>query len=125
GGGGIVVRRAQDRSVGDRPAITAAIELLTSALRMGQPGFYQAQAAIAGCHAVAVRWEDTNWELIVTLYDQLLSIADSPIAALNRAIAIQYRDGPEAGLAELDPMGRVLDAYHLFHAARAHIVPAS
>ena len=83
--GEIVLMKDQDRSVWDRPAITAAIELLTSALRIGQPGFYQAQAAIAGCHAVAVRWEDTNWELIVTLYDQLLSIADSPIAALNRA----------------------------------------
>jgi len=120
--GEIVLMKDQDRSVWDRPAITAAIELLTSALRIGQPGFYQAQAAIAGCHAVAVRWEDTNWELIVTLYDQLLSIADSPIAALNRAIAIQYRDGPEAGLAELDPMGRSLDSYHLFHAARAQML---
>src|SRR5499427_2344129 len=120
--GDIVLMKDQDRSVWDRPAITAAIELLTSALRMGQPGFYQAQAAIAGCHAVAARWEDTNWELIVNLYDQLLSIADSPIAALNRAIAIEYRDGPEAGLAELDPMGRSLDSYHLFHAARAQML---
>ena len=120
--GEIVLMKDQDRSVWDRPAINAAIELLTSALRMGQPGFYQAQAAIAGCHAVSARWEDTNWELIVNLYDQLLSIADSPIAALNRAIAIEYRDGPEAGLAELDSMGKSLDSYHLFHAARAQML---
>ena len=60
--------------------------------------------------------------MIATLYDQLLSIAESPIAALNRAIAIQYRDGPEAGLAELDPIGKSLDSYHLFHAARAQML---
>jgi predicted RNA polymerase sigma factor len=120
--GELVLLIDQDRSLWDRPAISSAIELLTTAMKRGQPGFYQAQAAIAGCHAVAARWEDTNWDLIVTLYDQLLSIAGSPVAALNRAIAIQYRDGSEAGLAELDPLADRLDSYHLFHAARAQML---
>lgn len=120
--GELVVLGDQDRSRWDRTAISEAIELLTTALKMGQPGFYQAQAAIAGCHAVAERWEDTNWDLIVTLYDQLLTIADSPVAALNRAIAVQHRDGPEAGLAQLDPLAARLDSYHLFHAARAQML---
>ena len=120
--GELVLLGDQDRSRWDRTAISEAIELLTTALKMGQPGFYQAQAAIAGCHAVAERWEDTNWDLIVTLYDQLLTIADSPVAALNRAIAVQHRDGPEAGLAQLDPLAARLDWYHLFHAARAQML---
>lgn len=120
--GELVLLGDQDRSRWDRTAISEAIELLTTALKMGQPGFYQAQAAIAGCHAVAERWEDTNWDLIVTLYDQLLTIADSPVAALNRAIAVQHRDGPEAGLAQLDPLAARLDSYHLFHAARAQML---
>ncbi len=68
---------------------------------MGQPGFYQAQAAIAACHATSRRREDTDWHLIVSLYDQLLAAGDSPVAALNRAIALQYRDGPEVALAAL------------------------
>ena len=120
--GELVLLVDQDRSLWDGPAIRSAIELLTSALGMAQPGFYQAQAAIAGCHAVAATWEDTNWDLIVTLYDQLLSLSASPVAALNRAIAIQYRDGSEAGLAELDPLAERLDSYHLFHAARAQML---
>ena len=118
----LVLLGDQDRSIWDRQAITEAMELLTSALKRGQPGFYQAQAAIAGCHAVAERWEDTNWDLIVTLYDQLLAISDSPVAALNRAIAVQHRDGPEAGLAQLEPLAGRLDAYHLYHAARAQML---
>ena len=120
--GELVLLADQDRSRWDRKAISAAIELLTKALMTGQPGFYQAQAAIAGCHAVADQWEDTNWDLIVTLYDQLLATADSPVAALNRAIAVQHRDGPDAGLAQLDRLIGRLDSYHLFHAARAQML---
>jgi RNA polymerase sigma-70 factor (ECF subfamily) len=120
--GELVLLADQDRSRWDRAVISQAIELLTPALKMGQPGFYQAQAVIAGCHAVAERWEETNWDLIVILYDQLLTIADSPVAALNQAIAIQHRDGPEAGLAQLDPLVGRLDSYHLFHATRAQML---
>jgi len=52
----------------------------------------------------------------------MISISDSPIAALNRAIALQHRDGPAAALAALEPMADRLDAYHLYHAARAQIL---
>lgn len=65
-----------------------------------------------------------DWRLIVSLYDQLLASSDSPIAALNRAIALQYRDGPDAGLSALDSLAGRLDSYHLFHAARAQMLRA-
>jgi RNA polymerase sigma-70 factor (ECF subfamily) len=122
--GDLVLLKDQDRSLWDRAAIDEALALLNGALRMGQPGFYQAQAAIAACHATSRQWEDTDWHLIVSLYDQLLSVSDSPVAALNRTIALQYRDGPEAGLAALDAMAGRLDSYHLFHAARAQMLRA-
>ncbi len=122
--GDLVLLKDQDRSLWDRAAIDAALALLNRALRIGQPGYYQAQAAIAACHATSRRWEDTDWRLIVSLYDQLLAMTDSPVAALNRAIALQYRDGPEAALAALDPMAGRLDSYHLFHAARAQMLRA-
>ena len=122
--GELVLLKDQDRSLWDRAAIDEALELLNSALRIGQPGFYQAQAAIAACHATSRRWEDTDWHLIVHLYDQLLATGDSPVAALNRAIALRYRDGPEAALAALDPMAERLRSYHLFHAARAQMLRA-
>jgi predicted RNA polymerase sigma factor len=120
--GNLILLQDQDRSLWDRGAIDEALGILNGALRMGQPGLYQAQAAIAGCHATARSWEETDWNLIVTLYDELISISDSPIAALNRAIALQHRDGPAAALAALEPMAARLDAYHLYHAARAQIL---
>jgi RNA polymerase sigma-70 factor (ECF subfamily) len=121
-GGEIVLLKDQDRSLWDRAAIDAALVLLNRALRRGQPGFYQAQAAIAACHAIARRWEDTDWHRIVDLYDTLLYLGDSPVAALNRAIALRYRDGPAAALTALDPLAGRLSSYHLFHAARAQML---
>jgi len=122
--GNLVLLQDQDRSQWGQAAIQDSVELLSRALRMGRPGLYQCQAAIAACHARSRRWEDTDWKLIISLYDQLLAISDSPVAALNRAIAIQYRDGAEAALTELDPMARDLGSYHLFHAARAQMLRA-
>jgi RNA polymerase sigma-70 factor (ECF subfamily) len=122
--GALVLLQDQDRSRWDRAAIDDALALLNRALRRGKPGFYQVQAAIAGCHATARRWEDTDWSLILRLYDQLLTLTDSPVAALNRAIALHYRDGPAAGLAALDGLTDHLRTYHLFHATRAQLLRA-
>ena len=123
-GGDLVLLEDQDRSLWDRSAIDEGLALLNRALRMGQPGYYQAQAAIAACHATARRWEDTDWHVIVSLYDQLLALSDSPVAALNRAIAIGYTDGADAALAALEPVSDQLDSYHLFHATRAQLLRA-
>src|SRR5262249_3937714 len=109
----LVLLQDQDGSRWDRAAIDDALTLLNRALRMGTPGLYQVQAAIAACHATARRWEDTDWDLIVRLYDQLLTLTDSPIAALNRAIALQYRDGPLVALAGLDALAGALDTHAL------------
>jgi RNA polymerase sigma-70 factor (ECF subfamily) len=122
--GGLVLLKDQDRSLWDRAAIDDALALLNGALCKGVPGYYQAQAAIAACHATARRWEDTDWHLIVRLYDQLLTLSDSPVAALNRVIALQYCDGPEVALTALDPLAERLSSYHLFHAARAQMLRA-
>lgn len=119
---GIVLLRDQDRTLWDRATIESALQLLNSALRMRQPGVYQLQAAIAGCHAVARSWEATDWSLIVTLYDRLVELSESPVAQLNRAIALRHRDGPAAALAAIDPLAGRLDSYHLYHAARAEFL---
>jgi RNA polymerase sigma-70 factor (ECF subfamily) len=62
---------------------------------------YHVEAAIAAVHASATSLEGIDWSLIVSLYDQLMTIAPSPVVALNRAIAIAQRDGAEHGLEEL------------------------
>ena len=114
---GRVVRLAdQDRSRWDRELIAEGQAIVRACLRRNLPGPYQIQAAIAAVHSEGV----TDWDQVVALYDQLLTFAPSPVVALNRAIAIAERDGPDAGLPLID--GLELDGYHLFHAARAELL---
>ena len=68
----------------------------------GCDGAYLPQAVIAGLHATAPSWEETDWAVICAAYDRLLAIADSPVVRANRALAIGFRDGFPAGLAALD-----------------------
>jgi RNA polymerase sigma factor (sigma-70 family) len=120
--GGLVLLRDQDRTQWDRPAIAAATGLLAGAAARRRPGPYQLQAAIVACHAEADRWEDTDWEQIVVLYDMLLHLAPSPVTALHRAIAVRYTAGPEHAMSELEALSDALDRYHLFHATRAELL---
>ena len=120
--GSIVLLRDQDRSRWDRSAIDEAEALLRRAEAMGRPGTYQLQAAILVTHAGAPRWEDTPWNEIVPLYDALYRLEPTPVVALNRGLALAERDGPEAGLASLDPLADRLDGYHLYHAARGELL---
>jgi RNA polymerase sigma-70 factor (ECF subfamily) len=122
--GGLVLLQEQDRSLWDRSAIADAAGLLTRAARRHRPGPYQLQAAIVACHAEAERWEDTDWEQIVLLYDMLLHLAPSPVTRLHRAIAVRYVAGPRAAMTELDELADSLDEYHLYHATRAELLRA-
>ena len=84
-------------------------------------GPYTIQAAISAVHAEAMNAAATDWGQIVGLYDALYHAEPSPIVALNRAVAVGMRDGPEAGLATIDAIlanGDLRD-YRLAHAARA------
>lgn len=120
--GGLVLLRDQDRSLWDREAIGAASRLLAGAAAQRRPGPYQLQAAIVACHAEAERWEDTDWQQIVLLYDMLLHLAPSPVTRLHRAIALRQTSGPEAAMAELEALAPALDRYHLYHATRADLL---
>jgi RNA polymerase sigma factor (sigma-70 family) len=120
--GSIVLLRDQDRSRWDRSTISEAESLLRRAEALGRPGTYQLQAAILATHARAPTWEDTPWDEIVPLYDTLYRLEPTPVVALNRGLALAERDGPEAGLASLDPLADRLDGYHLYHAARGELL---
>jgi RNA polymerase sigma-70 factor (ECF subfamily) len=122
--GRIVLLPDQDRGRWNHAAIAEACQLVARAAALGRPGPYQLQAAIVACHAEAPRWEDTDWAQIVVLYDMLLAIAPSPVTRLHRAIALRYRTGPEAAMAELDGLAEQLDRYPLFHATRAELLRA-
>ena len=120
--GHLVLLQHQERSLWDRGAIDDATRVLTRAAKQQRPGPYQLQAAIVACHAEAERWQDTDWEQIVLLYDMLLHLAPSPVTRLHRTVALRYLSGPEAAMAELDTLAGELDRYHLYHAARADLL---
>jgi RNA polymerase sigma-70 factor (ECF subfamily) len=119
--GDLVVLEEQDRSRWDHGRIAEALPLVDEALR-GGPGPFALQAAIAALHCQAARAEDTDWPQIVRLYDVLERLQPSPIVSLNRAVAVAMVDGPQQGLMLIDELGRDLDNYHLFHAARADLL---
>jgi RNA polymerase sigma-70 factor (ECF subfamily) len=124
--GGIVTLAKQDRSLWDRAAIDEANALLRAAARHRRTGPYQLQAAIAGVHAHAPDGAGVDWRAIVALYDGLCAIAPSPVAALNRAVAVSYAEGPGAGFAALEALpADELDGYHLYHVARADVLRRS
>lgn len=120
--GRIVLLDDQDRSLWDQQQIDAALALSDAARRRGRPGRYQLQAAIAAVHARAATPADTDWARIVDLYDELLTLAPSPVVALNRGVAIAMDRGPAAGLAEIDLLVGTLDGYRHFHSARADLL---
>jgi RNA polymerase sigma-70 factor (ECF subfamily) len=84
---------------------------------------YHLEAGIAACHALAPEYAATNWRQIVELYDQLLEMDDSPVVALNRAVAVAQMDGPHAGLRALDEIKNraVLERYHLLPAVAGQL----
>jgi RNA polymerase sigma-70 factor (ECF subfamily) len=98
--GALVPLDEQDRSRWDRGRIARGLDRLHSAT--GAAGAYLPQAVIAAAHATAPTWELTDWSLIGVAYDRLIDITDSPVARANRALAIGFRDGFDAGLAALD-----------------------
>jgi RNA polymerase sigma-70 factor (ECF subfamily) len=109
----------QDRSQWDVHLVGEGQRLLDVSASGPELTEYHLEAAIAWAHAVARRAEDTNWEMIVSLYDKLMAIRPSPVVALNRAIAIAQRHGPERGLKEIRAIANSdrLARYPFYHAA--------
>ncbi len=120
--GDLVVLDQQDRTRWDHDEIAEGTALLHSALAQRRPGPFQVQAAIAACHVS----DDgvTDWTEIAALYDRLFAMAPSAVIALNRAVAVSFSEGPEAGLALIDRIvaDGELRAYHLLPAARGDML---
>ena len=123
--GDLVLLEDQNRARWDQEMIDEGLAVLDAAIAMRRPGPYQVQAAIAALHARAPRPEDTDWPEIATLYRVLMAMSPSPVIELNRAVAVAMADGPDAGLALIEPLADELDRYHLFHAARADLLRRS
>ncbi|MFI8360855.1 RNA polymerase sigma factor [Streptomyces sp. NPDC085612] len=87
-------------------------------------GPYSVQAAIAGCHAAAVRYEDTDWSRIAALYGRLVRLTPSPVVELNRAVAVSMAEGPSAALPLVDALAAepALASYHLLPSVRGDLL---
>jgi len=121
--GELILLENQDRSLWNREQIAEGVALLEKALKSRRFGSYTLQAAIAAVHAEAESVAVTDWRQIVALYDRLVRIQPSPVAQLNRAVAIAMCEGPEAGLAHIDAVlehGELAN-YYLAHSARADL----
>jgi len=118
--GDLVLLADQDRRLWDRGLIGEGQAFVRECLKRNQPGSYQIQAAIQAVHSDAPTAASTDWWQIVQLYNQLLTLAPSPVVALNRAVAVAEVEGPDAALTLVD--GLDLGGYYLFHAIRADLL---
>ena len=121
--GDLILLADQNRTLWNQAQIREGCQLVLQALATRRFGAYTLQAAISAVHAEAPSTEKTDWIQIVGLYDALLEHTHSPVIALNRAVAVAMRDGPQAGLALVDELmeqGHLHD-YHLAHATRADL----
>jgi len=122
--GSLIPMAEQDRSQWDRSAIEEGTALVTAALPHGPIGPYQLQAAIAAVHDEAESPEATDWPQIAALYGVLLRLDDSPVVALNHAVAVSMVAGPRAGLELVQRLGADsrVNADRRFHAVRGHLL---
>ena len=116
--GNILRLKEQDRSLWNRKMIEQGILQLGLAAAGDELTEYHLQAGIAACHDTAADYKSTDWRKILALYDHWVAINDSPVIALNRAVAVANVNGPKAGLAETEAIrkGGQLDSYYLLYA---------
>jgi RNA polymerase sigma factor (sigma-70 family) len=122
--GALVPLAEQDRSRWDAQAIAEGVALITQALASAPIGPYQLQAAIAAVHDEAARFEDTDWDQILGLYELLGRLAPGPMVELNRIVAVAMVHGPRAGLEQLSEAAATpaLAGHHRLDAVRAHLL---
>ena len=112
--GAIVLLEHQDGCLWNRDMIAEGHALIEKASRHRRPGPYQIQAAIAGVHAHAAKYDETDWSEIDRLYATLERLQPSPVVTLNRAVAVNKVRGPAAALAMIEPLAGPLGGYFHF-----------
>lgn len=115
----------QNRARWDHLLIRRGLAALERAQSLGGSfGPYGLQAAIAACHARARTAADTDWDRIAALYDALAQLAPSPVVELNRAVAVAFAFGPQAGLEIVDALldEPALASYHLLPSVRGDLL---
>jgi RNA polymerase sigma-70 factor, ECF subfamily len=122
--GEFVPLRSQDKTLWDWGMIEKAEAALGDASRAMRIGRYQLEAAIQSAHVEGARTGSVSWAAVVSLYDALAQLTSSPVAFINRALAVAELEGPYAGMAALETAGadRRVEAYQPYWAARANLL---
>ncbi len=117
--GNILRLEEQDRSRWDRPMIARGMYHLAQSTTGDEISEYHLQAGIAACHCAAPDFASTDWPRILSLYDRLTALDDSPVVALNRAVAVAAVHGPQAGIDAIEAIDKraQLESYYLLYAA--------
>lgn len=118
--GNILRLKEQDRSCWDQAMIARGCFHLMQSTAGDEAGVYHLQAAIAACHSAAKNYESTDWHQILSLYDRLIEMDDSPVVGLNRAVAVANVHGPRAGIEAVEAIRNCepLHSYYLLYAVR-------
>lgn len=119
GSGKFVSLEDQDRSRWNRKMIEEGEVLLEAALKLGNVGPYQLQAAVSAVHAQALEYKGTDWQEIVLLYDRLYQLKPSPVVDLNRIVARSNFTSAKAEIEALNRLENELVNYQPFYAAKA------
>jgi RNA polymerase sigma factor (sigma-70 family) len=116
--GNLLRLQEQDRSRWDQPMLARGLYHITQSAAGQEISDYHLQAGIAACHCAAKDYASTNWPQIVELYDRLVEFDDSPVVALNRAVALAEVHGPQAGIEAVNAIQNLqsLESYYLLHA---------
>jgi RNA polymerase sigma-70 factor (ECF subfamily) len=116
--GNILRLNEQDRSTWNQDMIAHGMSHLAKSAAGDEITTYHLQAGIAACHCAARGYESTDWPKILSLYDRLLELDDSPVVALNRAVAIAKVHGAKAGMEAVEAIknGSQLNSYYLLYA---------
>ena len=118
--GNLLRLKEQDRASWSRPMIGRGMMHLAQSAAGDEITEYHLQAGIAACHCAASDYESTDWRQILALYDRLVDLDDSPVIALNRAVAVAHVAGPKAGIESVQAIRnrKQLDSYYLLYAVQ-------
>jgi RNA polymerase sigma factor (sigma-70 family) len=116
--GNLLRLKEQDRTRWDRSMIARGMFHIAQSAAGDELSEYHLQAGIAACHCAAKDYESTDWQQILSLYDRLIEFDNSPVVALNRAVAVANTHGPEAGLQAVRGVRGLnkLSSYYLLYA---------
>jgi RNA polymerase sigma factor (sigma-70 family) len=116
--GNLLRLQEQDRSRWDQTLLARGMYHITHSAAGSELSEYHLQAGIAACHCAARDYAATDWVHILELYDRLVAFDDSPVVALNRAVAVAEVHGPQAGIEAVSAIQNLqtLESYYLLHA---------